>query len=301
MLLRNGCVCCALRDDLKATLQDLLDRSMRGEMPAFRRIVVETTGLADPIPIIETLLRDPLLRFHVRHERTIVTLDAVLGAGQLSRHAESVRQVAVADRIVLTKADIAGPEETAATVDAARRINPGAALGERRSGTDPLALLAVSGRTVAADRLDETRRWIEAFETAHGRNGHHHHHDDDPDGHDHHHDHEDGVRSLSLRLDGRIDWSAFGVWLSALLHRHGPRILRTKGILDVSDVEGPVVLQAAEHLIHPPVHLPAWPDGERGSRLVFITRDLDPERIRRSLEAFLGAAARVSGRGTAAA
>ena len=108
------------------------------------------------------------------------------------------------------------------------------------------------------------------------------------------HDHGSRVRSLSLTLDERLDWNAFGVWLSALLHRHGQRILRVKGILDVSDVDGPVVLQAVEHLMHPPVHLPNWPDGLRGSRLVFIAKDLDPEDIRRSLFVFLAAAARMS-------
>ena len=105
------------------------------------------------------------------------------------------------------------------------------------------------------------------------------------------------MRSLSLALDERLDWNAFGVWLSALLHRHGTRILRVKGILDVSDVEGPVVLQAVESLTHPPVHLPAWPEGPRGSRLVFITKDLDPEAIRHSLHTFLAAAARQAGAG----
>jgi G3E family GTPase len=287
VVLQNGCVCCALRDDLKATLQGLLDRAARGDIPRFKRIVVETTGLADPVPILHTLIADPMLRHQVRPERTIVTLDAVLGAGQLARHAESVRQVAVADRIVLTKTDIASEAEAGNTLLAARRVNPGAQVEERgTAGHDPHALLAVSERS-AEERLREAHAWLAAFEA--GEHGQAHHH------HDHAgHDHESDVRSLSLRIDQRLDWSAFGVWLSALLHRHGKRILRVKGILDVNDVDGPVVLQAVEHLMHPPVHLPKWPDGVRGSRLVFITRDLDPELIRRSLTVFLGAATRLS-------
>ena len=302
VVLRNGCVCCALRDDLKLTLQDLLDRAMRGEIPPFSRVVIETTGLADPIPILETLLTDALLRHQFRHERTIVTLDAVLGASQLAHHPESVRQVAVADRIVLTKTDIATPAEAEATLRAARSVNAGAVV--ERPGTkehDPRALVAASGQP-AADHLEETRAWLAAFEEEHRADHGHHHHDCDG-AHDHDHDHHHGtaIRSLSLRLTERLDWSAFGVWLSALLHRHGTRVLRTKGILDVSDIEGPVVLQAAEHVIHPPVHLPAWPDGERGSRLVFIVQDLDPEEIRRSRDTFLSAAARLSRSDDAAA
>ncbi|HET7716893.1 MAG TPA: GTP-binding protein [Bauldia sp.] len=287
VLLRNGCVCCALRDDLKQTLLDLLGRAARGEVPRFGRIVIETTGLADPVPILETLLSDPMLRHQFRLERTIVTLDAVFGASQLGRHDESVRQVAVADRLLLTKADIAEPADAEAALAAARRINRGARVETAGApGYDPHALLEVSGRP-AEDRLRDTRAWLAAFHHDHPAGHHAHDHDDG-------HDHAARVRSLSLALDDRLDWNAFGVWLSALLHRHGRRILRVKGILDVNDVDGPVVLQAVEHLMHPPVHLPEWPEGPRGSRLVFITRDLDPEDIRRSLSAYLAAAARLS-------
>ena len=244
VLLRNGCICCALRDDLKQTLLSLIARATRGEIPRFGRIVIETTGLADPVPILETLLSDPMLRHQFRHERTIVTVDAVLGARQLQRHAESVRQLAVADRLVVTKTDIAIPAETEATTKAARRINPGAKI--ETPGTpayDPRALLDMSGGP-AENRLRETDVWLAAFERARGTSHDH----DDARSHDHHrhhhHDHDHGsrVRSLSLALDERLDWNAFGVWLSALLHRHGQRILRVKGILDVNDVDGPVVL-----------------------------------------------------------
>ena len=294
IVLRNGCICCALRDDLKQTLEDLLGRVGRGEIPHFGRVVVETTGLADPVPILHTLLSDPLLRHQFRPERTLVTLDAVFGAEQVARHPESVRQIAVADRLILTKADIATPEESEATRRAAHRINPGAAVERRGAeGHDPRALLATSGGA-SMTHLRETETWLAAFEAASpAANGHHHHHDGSDRDH-HHHDDPSTIRSLSIRFEERLDWSAFGVWLSALLHRHGTRILRVKGILDASDIDGPVVLQAVEHLVHPPVHLPAWPDGTRGSRLVFITRGLDPEAIRRSLTSYLAAAARMS-------
>ena len=293
VLLRNGCVCCALRDDLKQTLEGLREQMARGEIPAFSRVVVETTGLADPVPILHTLIADPMLRHQFRHARTIVTVDAVHGAGQLARHGESVRQAAVADRLVLTKADIATRAQAAATRRAVRRINPGARLEARDAAGVIGDLLAVPAAE-AESTFRDTEAWLAGFEAV-------------PVDHDHrahaHHDHDHGavVRSLSLSLDERLDWNAFGVWLSALLHRHGERILRVKGILDVSAVEGPVVLQAVESLTHPPVHLPAWPAGSRGSRLVFITKDLDPEEIRRSLTVFLAAAARLKDAGAAAA
>ena len=298
VVLQNGCVCCALRDDLKQSLEALLGRVGRGEMPRFSRVVIETTGLADPVPILHTLLGDPLLRHQFRPERTIVTLDAVLGAGQLAHHPESVRQVAVADRLILTKADIASPEEAGATCRAAGRINLGATIQRRDDpAAEPAALLAVSENAVA-DRLRETEDWLAAFEAASPAVHDHHHHDHDGT---HAHHHVSDVRSLSIRFAEPIDWAAFGVWLSALLHRHGSRILRVKGILDASDIDGPVVLQAVEHIVHPPVHLPAWPGGERGSRLVFITRGLDPEAIRGSPTAYLDAAARMSAAGEDAA
>jgi G3E family GTPase len=289
VVLQNGCVCCALRNDLKQTLKDLLDRSMRGEIPRFSRLVIETTGLADPVPILETLTSDILLRHHFRHEATIVTLDAILGAGQLRRHPESVRQLALADRVILTKTDIAEDEEVGQTRRAAVAVNPGARLSEGPLTQDAVRSLLEAAEGNAEDRLNAAREWLAAFER-----------DDAPL-----HGRRDGtasdLRSLALDVKKPLDWNAFGVWLSALLHRHGKRILRTKGILDVSDRAGPVILQAAENVIHPPVHMGAWPDDARGSRIVFITRDLDPADIRRSLEVFLAAAARLSGSGEAAA
>ena len=301
VLLRNGCVCCALRDDLKETLQGLHGQMARGDVPPFRRVVVETTGLADPVPILHTLIADPMLRHQFRHAQTIVTVDAVHGAGQLARHAESVRQAAVADRLVLTKADIASDGQAEATRRAVRRVNAGAPLEVRDPGGAIADLLAVPDGA-AETALRDTAAWLAGF----GALAPAHDYDDRDHGHAHGHhahahDHDVRVRSLSLSLDERLDWTAFGVWLSALLHRHGERILRVKGILDVSDVEGPVVLQAVESLTHPPVHLPAWPPGPRGSRLVFITKDLDPEAIRRSLHVFLAAAASRSDAGEAAA
>jgi len=286
VVLQNGCICCALRVDLKQTLSDLLDRSMRGEVPRFTRVVIETTGLADPVPILETLISDILLRHHFRHAATVVTVDAILGASQLHRHAESVRQLAVADRVVLTKADIAESEECEATRREVAAINPGARISEAPLSERALRDVFAHGRGNSEDRLNAARQWLAGFGQGEASSRH---------------GGASDVRSLSLTIAEPLDWSAFGVWLSLLLHRHGRRILRTKGILDVSDAQGPVILQAAESVIHPPVHMDAWPDAARGSRLVFITRDLDPEEIRRSLNVFLGAVVRLGGSGVAAA
>jgi G3E family GTPase len=292
VVLRNGCICCALREDLKQALADLLDRAARRAIPPFRRVVVETTGLADPVAIAQTLLADPMLSHQFRLVQTVTTVDAVLGAEQLRRHPESVRQVVLADRVVNTKGDLASETEIAAGRSAVARINPGSRVStSSEPGFDPIAILAGHGFD-PRKRLSEAVDWLDAFEDGSAAPRHHHAHGEHGDDHgEEGHDHAHAIRSLSLRLVERLDWTAFAVWLTATLHRHGEKILRVKGILDISDVEGPVILQGVQHIIHPPVHLPAWPDGDRASRIVFITDGIDPDLIRASLETFLSAAA----------
>jgi len=162
-------------------------------------------------------------------------------------------------------------------------------------------LLAGSESSTDA-HLRRTAEWLDGF-SALAAPDHAGHHGEQAGPHDDHfpdhdlHDHAAGVRSLTLVLSERLDWAAFAVWLTALLHRHGRNILRVKGILDVDDIDGPVMLQAVQHFLHPPVHLPAWPDADRGSKLVFIVKNIDPARIEESLTAFLAAAARLGGAG----
>jgi G3E family GTPase len=254
VLLSSGCLCCVLRGDLADELRDLLDRRDAKEVPPFRRVVVETTGVADPTPIVATLLSEPLVRHHYELESVVATVDGVHGL----RGSESIKQVAVADRLVLTKADLVPAAETAELEAELARINPAAPLRQAAFGEVELEWLF--------ERAQRDPRELEHHDShAHGA-----------------HDHD--VQSCVLFLD-EVDWTAFGLWLTMLLQARGRDILRVKGFVNVGG-EGPVLVNCVQHAVHPPVHLDAWPDDDRRSRLVFIGRDLDPERLRASLGAF---------------
>jgi G3E family GTPase len=249
VLMPSGCLCCSLRGDLADELRDLVARRARGEVPPFRRVVVETTGLADPAPILATLLSEPLVRHQYEPELVIATVDAQHGL----RHEESVRQAAAADRIVVTKTDLASAGEVERELSA---LNPTAELLEVVLGdVAPERLFA---------RVEHDPRDVRVEEAPHGH---------------------DGVAALCLFLDEPLDWTAFGVWLTMLLQARGRDVLRVKGLLDVGG-PGPVVLNGVQHVVHPPIHLDAWPDDDRRSRLVFVGRGLDEGAIRASLAAF---------------
>lgn len=279
VLLPSGCVCCAVREDLVETLRDLQDRAARGRIPRFARVVLETTGLADPAPVASTLIADPVLRHQFRLGSIVCTLDAVSGADTLARHDEAAKQVAVADRVVITKCDLADP---AAAEAALRRLNPLAEVVlSRGAGLDPDLFRSELGDPVR--RAEAAARLVSAAD------------------HHHAHDHEAATATFVLREAGAIDWTAFGIWLSALLHAHGQHILRVKGILNVAESETPVILNGVQHVVHPPMHLAAWPDDDRTSRIVFITRGVPEAAIRASLSAFLRLAARVTAKEEATA
>jgi G3E family GTPase len=281
VLLQSGCLCCTIRGELSIAIKQLQSRRERREIPPFRRLVVESTGLADPFPILSTVQADPVLRHHFRLGNIITTVDAVNGLAQLARHAETTKQIAVADRLVLTKTDLVPDEGTALLTERLRRLNPSAPLWHAAGGAiDADALLAhdlfaTAGRSAAA------RRWF-AAEMAPPSDAA----DVDRNRHD------ETIHAFSLAFDGEIDWTRFGLWLSMLLNRHGERVLRVKGILNVASSPTPVALHGVQHLVHPPIHMSAWPDDDRSSRLVFIVDGLDRNLIERSLAAFVGTEAR---------
>ncbi len=260
VLLASGCVCCVLRGDLADELRDLLDRRDTGEVPYFGRVVVETTGVADPTPIVMTLLSDPVVRNHYELESVVATVDGVHGL----RGPESVKQVAVADRLVITKADIATPAGRAGLEEQLARLNPTAH-----------ARAATFGEVEPDWLFDGAARDPRDLEL----------------GYEHgHRDHDHGVHSCVLFLD-EVDWTAFGLWLTMLLQARGQDILRVKGFLNVGG-DGPVLVNCVQHAVHPPLHLDAWPDEDRRSRLVFIGRGIEREELAASLTAFNRAAAR---------
>jgi G3E family GTPase len=260
VVMASGCVCCTLRGDLRDELRDLLARRARGEVPPFARVVVETTGLADPAPVLSTLLTEPVLRHQYALEAVVATVDAVNGAATLDRHGEAVKQAAVADTLLVTKADAAPPEAVAALEARLRALNPVAAIRRAAFGAvEPEAVLRARERDPAA-----------ALAAA---------------GPPHAHAHD--LRTFTLVLDAPLDWDAFAVWLTMLLHARGLDVLRVKGLLDVGG-PGPVLLDGVQHVVHPPRHLPAWPDDDRRSRIVFITRGVERDAVEASLLAFAG-------------
>ncbi len=276
VVLPSGCVCCAIRDDLTAAIRDLYSQREQGTIPRFDRLAIETTGLADPAPIIFTLMAEPVLRHHFRVGHVVTTVDAVNGAMHLAQHPESVKQVAVADRIVLTKTDLAGRAPAEALRTACRRYNPVAPIFE--PAVDPIGPdeLFTDDLADPSGPGQDARRWLGAAAAATAPEtavGHVSPHDRD-------------IYAFSVTVDRALDWTAFGIWLTMLLHAHGEDVLRVKGMLQVVGVPAPVVIHGVQHLVHPPVHLDAWPTADRGTRLVFIVRKLSRQVIERSLAAF---------------
>jgi G3E family GTPase len=302
--LSSGCLCCTVRGELVTTLENFLRGLDNGRIDTLSRIVIETTGLADPVPVLATLTAHPYLSLRYAIDGVITVVDAVNGGRTLDEHEEAVKQVAVADRLVIAKADL--PEGAARLPALSRRLaalNPGAPLIDAATAA-PADLLGC-GLYDPATKTADVRRWLnaEAFESA----GHHHHHDDDHDcsggacdhpshhhhdGHHHHHGEDsrhDGVSAFSLVSDGALPAGALEMFLELLRAAHGPKLLRLKGVVRLAeDPERPLVVHAVQELFHPPVRLPAWPDADRRTRLVFITRDLAEEEVKRLFDAFAG-------------
>jgi G3E family GTPase len=284
VLLASGCLCCTVRGDLVNSLRRLLARSGSGALPPFRRVVIETTGLADPAPIIHTLMTDPALADRFRLDGIAATIDAVNAMDQLDREPEPVKQAAVADRLVLTKTDLADPAAVATLTARLRRLNPAAPiLTADRGSLDPAALLDAGLYNPLTKSLD-VQRWLkeEAYgaDHAHSQAHGHHHHDVNR--------HDARIRAFCLRWDAPLDWDRFVDWAEMLAATQGDRLLRLKGVLNVAGTERPVAVHAVQHMFHPPVELAAWPDADRRSRLVFITRDLSEAAIRDQFAAFAG-------------
>ncbi|MDA1097787.1 MAG: GTP-binding protein [Proteobacteria bacterium] len=278
LLLDNGCLCCAIRGDLQGALRGLLSQRQGGQVPNFRRVVIETSGLADPAPIAYTLLAEPVLQHHFRLGGIITTVDAVNGGGQLQRFPESVKQAAVADRLIVTKTDLAEPEQLAALYTSLRRLNKSAPIVEIGDGDIQPATLLTDDMYDAGGRDREISQWLAAYTAEDALN---------------HggeaaliHEHADHVHSFALTYASPLDWTAFGIWMTMLLHHHGDNVLRIKGLLNVAGVPTPVLINGVQHIVHPPAHLPAWPGEARHSRIIFIVRDMAQSRIEASLAAF---------------
>ena len=285
VLLSAGCLCCTVRGDLVAALEDLLRRRDNGRIPPFRRVVIETTGLADPAPILHGLLAHPYLSLRYALQGVVAVVDAVNGSATLDVHEEAVRQAAVADTLVITKADLADRGHLAGLGQRLQALNPGAKLVEASGGAAPVQVLAEGGLFSLEGRIADVRGWLGAEAVA--ASGAHHH------GHGHpHHDvnrHDARIRAFCLASPEPIRRGAFDLFLDLLRSAHGPNLLRLKGLVALADdPEHPVVVHAVQHVVHVPAVLPRWPDADRTSRLVLIVRDLDPSFVEGLWNAFLG-------------
>ena len=294
VLLQSGCLCCTIRGDLDATLRDIARKRFNNQMAPFERVLIETTGLADPTPIVALLLNSPMISHDYRLDAVVTTVDAVHGVDQLDRQEEAVRQAAVADRLLLTKTDITDAAQRAAIIARLRALNPGAPLHEVRQGHIDPALLFDAGPFDPAGKGDRVLGWLNA--EAHDVHDHHAHHGEHA--HDHHSQgpahadvnrHDARIGSFCLTFDQPLDWDMFNGWLSAVRASWGEQLLRVKGVLDVVGETQPLVIHGVHRTFHPPTLLAAWPSADRRSRIVFITRDLARGPVEESWRVFADA------------
>jgi G3E family GTPase len=281
-LLANGCLCCAVRTDLQETLRELFIRRRAGEVIDFDRVFVETTGLADPVPVLHTLQSDGLLGAQYRLDGVVTLVDAVNGMATLDTAPEAPRQVAVADRIVVTKTDLAPAATVAALHDRLESMNPYAARVDAVNGElDPEFLRSIGPRSARAN-LDEVSRWLapSGASDVTGKGAYL--------GKAARALHDPSIRSFVLWFDRPFTWDSFHAAVQVLTSLRGPDLLRVKGLINVEGERGPVVVQGAQHVFHPPVTLESWTSDDRRSRLVFITRGLEREAVA-SLFAAVGA------------
>ncbi len=287
VMLASGCLCCTVRGDLVDALEKLL-RSLDNGRINFCRAIIETTGLADPAPVLHTVMAHPYLTMRFRLDGIIAVVDAVNGAGTLDAHLESVKQIAMADRLVVAKTDL---------IDARRRGESDNLLARLR-GLNPAApILDVMADRIGADalfncglydpsrKIPDVRRWLAAEAYPGGEMQRHAHHDPHRHGR-----HDEGIASFVVASDAAIPLAALDMLLDLLRSLHGSKLLRVKGIVNIAEMPAqPVVVHGVQHLFHPPATLAAWPDNDHRTRFVFITRDLDPRPIRELLGAFLNA------------
>lgn len=293
----SGCLCCTIRGDLQKTLKDITWRFAEGGVRKFNRVIIETTGLASPIPILHTLMTDGFISSRYRLDGVVVTIDAVNGMHTLDNFTEAVQQAAVADRLLLTKTDLASQDEVARLQKRLQVLNPGATQVLSAQGqVDPEALLN-AGLFKSTEKMPDVARWLNEQAFDDGAHQAHHHHEKDPHhDHGHHHAHthdvnahDDHIRAFCFSFDEPIAPDVFEEWLGMFVSFKGENILRMKGIVHLKGEDKPVVIHGVQHIFHPTVTLPEWPSEDRRTRIVFITRDIERATIARSFDAFMQA------------
>ncbi|MEM8660229.1 MAG: GTP-binding protein [Pseudomonadota bacterium] len=308
MEMSSGCLCCSIRGDLVKTLNDITWRFSRNGERWFKRVLIETTGLADPAPIVHTLLTHPKIAPKYQLEGIVTTVDLVSGSSTLDAHAEAIKQAAVADALLLTKADLVTDAERKAMEDRLDGINPAAPKWEVKNGVIAPERVMGLGLFSVEGKAPDVERWLgeEAYEeiSPHGHAHHHHSHDHDHGddsgleagadenghGHGHHHHdvnrHDDRIQAFCFSVDEPIDDDKLGAWLGLVMGLVGSNILRIKAILNIEGSEQPIVVHGVQHTLHPPVALPEWPSEDHRSRFVFITQDVGRDVIEKTFRPF---------------
>ena len=281
VLLQSGCLCCTMRGDLVDALETLL-RDLDNRRCKFRRVLLETTGLADPAPVLHTAMSHPYLLLRYRLDGVVTAVDAINGESTLDAHAEAVKQAAVADRIVLTKTDLADVSQRNRIVQRLRALNPAAPiLDAAKDEATPDRLLG-SGLYDPDRKIPDVKKWLAA--EAYADDHHHHHHDVNR--------HDDHIGSFVMTADEPMPAGTLEMFLELLRATHGGNLLRIKGIVKLAEMpETPVVVHGVQHVFHPTARLDRWPDDDHRTRIVFITRDLPERTVRNLFDAFLGVTA----------
>ncbi len=245
VVMANGCLCCNLAGDMEDAVMRIFSRRESGAIPRFARLIVEPSGLADPAPIAQAILRQPTLSRVMRLDSIVTVVDAMFGLRQLDEHPEARQQVALADVLVVTKGDLADPAPVIDALGGAR------VLEARHGAADPAALFSASFLDLTAP-VSPIAEWVERHAP---------------------HTHSEGISSVSLVAEAPLHWSAFDRWLRTVRTGHADALLRVKGLLAIAGRPRPVVIQGVHHVLHPPAELPDWPSADRRSRLVLIVRD----------------------------
>ncbi|AXV16549.1 GTP-binding protein [Neorhizobium sp. SOG26] len=295
--LSNGCLCCTVRGELVDTLAYMMDGIQTGRLQPIKRVVIETTGLADPAPVMQSVMGNPIIAQNFELEGVVTVVDAVHGVSTLDRHTEAVKQVAVADRLVISKLSLADTQTVETLNDRLRALNPRAVRVDGDKAEAGSAAILQNGLYDPATKIADVDRWLKAEIAGHHHHDHHDHgHHDHDHGHDHHHHHHDvtrhgeNIRSFSLVHDKPIDPMAIEMFVDLLRTAHGEKLLRMKAIVALSDnPERPLVLHGVQSVFHQPERLPKWPEGsDRLTRMVLITQDLPESFVADLFAAFTG-------------
>ncbi|WP_276120409.1 CobW family GTP-binding protein [Pararhizobium qamdonense] len=300
--LSDGCLCCTVRGELVDTLADLMDRMQTGKIKPLKRVVIETTGLADPAPVLQSVMGNPVIAQSYRLDGVVTVVDAANGLSTLDHHEEAVKQVAMADRLVISKISLATPDVVNALKARLRALNPRAPMIDGDLPEAGKAELFHCGLYDPATKIADVGRWLQD-EVAADHHDHDHDHDHAHDhcghdncGHDHHHHHHDenrhgaDIRSFSLVHDRSIEPMALEMFVDLLRSAHGEKLLRMKAIVSMTDnPDRPLILHGVQTVFHAPQRMAAWPDpSDRRTRMVLITKDLPEAFVRDLFDAFTG-------------